>query len=181
MAKIKKIERGEFIPENFDVIATKLNEQPIQSKKQNIRISLSKENAERFKTALNTFILKTGNVYYMQRKDFLRMILLEMSEEFKKTNDYYLSEKTVFKDFIKRAGRRWGDRAISSKELTFVIFGSYDDDTLRLYDDVCYSLAKKENMGRMSEYSTSYFFVDVLNFIESKATYLYKKYKINKL
>lgn len=181
MAKVKKIERGEFIPENFDVIATKLNEQPVKSKKQNIRISLSKENAERFKTALNTFILKTGNVYYMQRKDFLRMILLEMSEELKKTNDYHLSEKTAFKDFIKRAGRRWGDRAISSKELTFVIFGSYDDNTPQLYDDVCYSLAKKENMERMSEYSTSYFFVDILNFIEYKASYLYKKYKLNSL
>lgn len=44
MAKIKKIERaGEFIPENFDVIASKLNEQSVKNKKQNIRISLSKK------------------------------------------------------------------------------------------------------------------------------------------
>jgi len=37
MAKTKKIERvGEFIPENFDVIASKLNEDfSIKNKKQN--------------------------------------------------------------------------------------------------------------------------------------------------
>lgn len=182
MAKIKKIERsGEFIPENFDVIASKLNEQPIKNKKQNIRISLSKKNAEKFKTILNTFILRTGNVYYMQRKDFFRMILLEMVEELEASKNYYQAEDTTFKNFIKRAGRRWGERVIPTQELTFIIFGSYEDNTLQLYDNICYSLAKNENMKHMSEYSTSYFFVDILDFIERKASYLYKKYKLNSL
>ena len=183
MAKTKKIERvGEFIPENFDVIASKLNEDfSIKNKKQNIRISLSKEKSEKFKYLLNMFIIKTGNIHYMQRKDFLRMILLEMINEFNQTNSSYPAKDTSFKEFIKRAGRRWGERTISSKELSFIIFGGYDDDTLQLYDDVCYSLAKKENMQRMSEYSTSYFFIDIINFIEEKSSYLYKKYRINKL
>lgn len=183
MAKIKKIERvGEFIPENFDIIASKLNEDfSAKNKKQNIRISLSKEKSEKFKYLLNMFIIKTGNVHYMQRKDFLRMILLEMIEEFKQNNSFFPAKDTSFKDFIKRSGRRWGERTISSKELSFIIFGGYDDDTLQLYDDVCYSLAKRENMQRMSQYSTSFFFVDIIKFIEEKSSYLYRKYRIKKL
>ncbi len=183
MAKVKKIERtGEFIPENFDEIASQLNsQQSVKSTKQSIRISLSKENSEKFKTALNTFILKTGNVYYMHRKDFFRMILLEIVEDLKATEAYYQAEESTFKDFIKRPGRRWGERTIPTQELTFVIFGSYEDDTLQLYDNVCYSLAKKENMKNMSEYSTSYFFVDIINFIELKSKYLYKKFKLSNL
>ena len=183
MAKNKKIERvGEFIPENFDVIASKLNEDfSPKNKKQNIRISLTKEKSDKFKYLLNMFIVKTGNVYYMQRKDFLRMILLEMIDEFNQTNSFFPAKDTAFKDFIKRAGRRWGERTIPSKELSFIIFGGYDDDTLQLYDDVCYSLAKRENMERMSQYSTSFFFIDIINFIEEKSYYLYKKYKIKKL
>lgn len=53
-----------------------------KNKKQNIRIDLTKEKSEKFKYLLNMFIIKTGNVHYMQRKDILHIIFLEMIDDF---------------------------------------------------------------------------------------------------
>lgn len=124
------------------------------------------------------FISETGLFDSMRdSKDFWRTSLLEMKRHLEENNNFAIASES-FSNMVKKPGRRpAGTRYSSSDQLLGTTFGNYDDDTLEIYDNIMYSLALQEDMEHVKEYSRSYFFYDVLNFLEKHINTMIKKYK----
>lgn len=180
MAKSKQDEISEdFSFGNISKASSKFNKKADKEKgKAVMNIRVTKQAYYDFGKLHSKFIAETGLFDSMRdTKDFWRVVLLEMKESFSKTNSYAIATES-FSNMVKKPGRRpASSRQDPNEELMATSFGNYDDDTLELYDNIMYSLAMKENMENVKTYSRSYFFYDVLSFLQGSIKGLIAKHK----
>jgi len=127
------------------------------------------------------FIAETGLFEKLsESKSFLSFTLQEMKTDFETKKSF--SEATdSFSKMVKRKGRRpTGERNNPNDEYVPIVFGNYSDDTLSIYNDLMYSLALEDKMEHVKTYSRSYFFYDVISFLETNIKQLIKKNKVKK-
>lgn len=176
--------RQEEINEDFSFVniskaSSKFNtpaKNPKSRRMMNIRVS--KQAYYTFSKLHSRFIADTGLFESMRdTKDFWRLSLLEIKEHLENSNAYNKVPES-FSNMVKKSGRRpAGSRRYLKDDLLATSFGNYEDETLEIYDDVMYSLALKEDMVHVKEYSRSYFFYDILHFLEKNIDFLIKKHK----
>lgn len=122
------------------------------------------------------FLLETKNTEFRLKKDFFRIMLLEMEERLKANNAYVEAPKN---SIVMKAGRRSlkGDRVILKADKIMIAFRPYNDDTLQKFHNISHSLMLMDNMENIKQYSRTYFFIDILDFTQQNITEIIKKYK----
>ncbi len=178
MGKSKQEEVNEdFSFGNISKASSEFNK-PVKKVRSVMNIRISKQVYYDFVKLHSRFIAETGLFESMgDKKEFWRLSLLEMKARLEE-DSAYVKAPDGFANMVKRPGRRpLGSRNHLKGELTGTSFGNYDDDTLAIYDDIMYSLALKEKMENLKEYSRSYFFYDIFQFLEKNISRLIKKHK----
>ena len=132
-----------------------------------MNMSVSRKDDATFKLAYRKFLNETEKYQeYDSLKSFFRLVLQEFILKLKKEGNFEKAPKD-FVEMVRRKGRRAnGSRTLETKDKIVLSLGMYSDDTDKLLDDVMYSLAKKEKMHSMLEYSVNYFFFDIADFME---------------
>lgn len=141
-------------------------------KKNAITLKLSIENRDRVDKLFYKLLLDTENHLFRFKNSFFRIIIQEMIEELQSKKVYVSSPEST-------PAIRKGKRVINGlpKELITVTFSPFNDDTVELFHNLCHSLMLQDGMQNIKYYSRSFFFLQVLDFIEKNYKGIVKKYK----
>lgn len=154
----------------------------IEEKSYNIQIRTHQDWIDKFRQLHINFLSNTEKYEeYRYLMSFFTMVLKEFIDDFKKSKEFYKADNK-FLEYISRKGqRKKGSKSLNNDpdKMRVLVIGTYkdNDETKEMWKDVIYCIAKKENMENMLEYSASYFFIDVIDYIEKNKERLIEKYK----
>lgn len=178
MSKQKETNEDVIFP-NIVLANDKFKQGKEQEQKTQMNIRVSKQAYYTFDKLQSRFTADTGLFDAMREsKEFWRLAIEELKCYLIKQGKYSIAPKN-FSNMVKRIGRRpKGGRYHLKEDIVVTSFGTYNDDTLSIYDNIMFSLAKQENMEHLREYSRSYFFYDVVDFLEQHIEELILKHKV---
>lgn len=142
----------------------------------------SKEWVDRFREYHIKFLTqpKIDQKKFLYQKVFFSMLIQEMVEDLKSKEKYFEAQENFINVLTRRGGgREKGQRYVEPKDLATFQLGYFPegDNTYELFYNVTFSLAKNEDMQNINQYSASYFFLDVVLFLEKNFNSLVRKYK----
>ena len=148
-----------------------------------LSVRTHKDWIERYKMAHLKFLTYSTEIYsrYVHNKNFFKLIINEMIEDLKEQEEDYTADKEFLKLITKKGrGRDKGVRFVNKEDLATFRIGDFeeDDNIKELFYNVMFSLAKKENNKNKSQYSISYFMLDIVEYVEANLEKIYLKLKI---
>ena len=163
MAK-KEITRGVFnigeLVANVGEVNKKLtNKEEKEIKDYNIYFYTDELSKEKFDKTFAKYILCVKNLGTFPKKMFFRLILKKYKEYLKEKDMYLEANPSILKNLISKSGRRTGKTNSKS-----ILFGTYQDDTLNLFQNIAYSIAQEEQMKNINDYKKEYFFLIILDY-----------------
>ncbi|MDO4764273.1 MAG: hypothetical protein Q4A00_07830 [Flavobacteriaceae bacterium] len=171
--KTKEITRGVFNVENLvsnvKGINKKLSEEVAEVKTYNIYIHIDEQTREKFDKNFSRYIFSVRNLGTFPKKLFFRLMLEKYKEFLESQNLYFQTDnESIIKNLLSRKGQRTG--RTNAKP---ILFGTYQDNTLEIFQNISYSIARSENMENVNSYKKEYFFVTVLDhFVENIDIYI---------
>lgn len=185
MAKAEKKERKLItsLP-NLNEVDKNFNIEDKSSNKKSsyqIQIRTTQELIDKLKFLHISFLGRTENYSeYRYLMTFFSKMVQDFLDDLKEKSFYYVSNKEFIKYITRKGQRRKGERTTDKNEdARMLILGKYTDNTKDNLNDLMYSLAKKDNMVHMGEYSANYFLIDIIKYIEDNLDRFVDKYRIH--
>lgn len=180
MAKKAPIQRDNisFSFKKVDEVASQINE-GAKPKKKSITIRIHPDNLEEWENLYKKFLVGTGNIQYLKKHLFFKLIIQEMILKLQQENNFFqIKDDPKYSELVVgKIGRRNENTAsVRQKDATFIGY-TYYDDTIEQFKNMSFSLAKKENYANMGGYSRNYFFYKMIEFTKENLKELIKKYK----
>ncbi|MFJ1367002.1 hypothetical protein ACILDU_11255 [Capnocytophaga canimorsus] len=165
MAK-KEITRGVFsidkLVDNVKDINKKLAGEPddLQPKTYNIYLYVDEKTREKIDTTFAKYLYSVRKLGAFPKKKFFRLMLEKYKSFLEEQNLYIVNEnREIIKNLIGKGGRRLGKTNSKS-----ILFGTYQDDTLEIFENVAYSIAYNEQMKNVNDYKKEYFVLKILDY-----------------
>lgn len=143
-----------------------------------INIETTPEGVTLFNEIYGQILYKTQNISYVHKKDIFKILLNEYNK-YLKENGIYLVAPEGF-NIIRKTGRRpaGGEKFVKSATKRAILFGTYQDETSQIFNNIVYSIVMKERMKNMHEYSKNYFFIEILKYSKDNIENIISSYKI---